>query len=84
MRVFSLKPVCDKCRSKNICRTYHSASEDAGKVGSSDCRIRFGSALTVEHHVLYCRGCGFTWQEQIAPVDFDVKNKAIKGPGDLK
>ena len=62
MKPFSAKPQCEKCGSRDVHREYHHADQSIVQCGS------YGSGLpsvTKEHHILYCRGCSYSWQERV-------------------
>jgi len=59
MKPFSEAPKCDKCNSADVSRQYHATDEGykCGEWWSKPPKI------VAEHHMMYCRGCGFSWQE---------------------
>lgn len=56
---FVTPPVCVKCGSHDIGRTYHAAGVCA--YGCRDDHEWFDA----EHHRLNCRGCGYAWQTRV-------------------
>lgn len=70
MKPFSASPKCEKCGGTDIVRAYHQHKHGYGCL----CAVHYGLAsehlkdlppLEVDHHKMYCRGCGFAWQEGV-------------------
>lgn len=58
---FTAKPVCVKCGSRDIHRSYH--AKDGCEYGCGS--VLDGAWIEAEHHRLDCRGCGYHWATSV-------------------
>ena len=66
MKPFDRSPKCEKCTSLDISRQYHAPDFDpCWRCGPWESPL---SGSKNEHFYMHCRGCGFKWQQMIAPV----------------